>query len=261
MDINIGAEIGRVALYLGVPSLIMVFFLQWRWSKTCERNIRVLVAQSGGGGVWKLAPKEGGEVEIYNPSTDTARTWPVNELATISLPYPGIGFLPTWMQKEIRVAIVNEGDWEPVLNRSPHRKRIASPDVVQFMQSAMEYLRDNYPANEDLQALQAQIDECLGEVSTGPTREMIADPAMLGNLMRSTVMRALASVSNDLMDTLKTINTKLGRMVGMSPTIQYVLFGLVIILVGFTLFQVVQAPDVSGMANDIEAIKGSLGIP
>lgn len=261
MDINIGAEIGRVALYLGVPSILAYFWLQWKWSKTCQNFIRILVAQSGGGGKWELAPKEGGVVEIYNPATDTARSWPINELATISLPYPGIGFLPTWAQKEIRVAIVNEGDWEPVLNRSPHRKRIASPDVVQFMNSAMEYLRDNYPDNDDLHELQEQIDEFLGEVSTGPTREMIADPAMLGNLMRSTVMRALASVSNDLMDTLKNINMRLGRMVGMSPTIQYVLFGLLIILVGFTLFQVVQAPDVSGMANDIEAIKGSLGIP
>ncbi len=111
MEIDI-ASFGRAALFLGIPFVLLVFFMQWRWAQDCDRNIRVLVAQKGGGGSWELAPKEGGQISIRNPVTNEVRTWPVNELATIDVLYPGVGFVPSWMQKTIRMAIVNEGDWD-----------------------------------------------------------------------------------------------------------------------------------------------------
>lgn len=238
------ASLGRAILYLGIPFVLLIFYFQWRWARVCDRNIQVLVAQQGGGGKYELAPREGGQVTIHNPTTDETRTWPVNELATIDIVYPGVGFVPKFLQKSIRLAIVNEGDWEPMLNRSPHRKKIASPDVVEFMQGIAE----------KTPKLKADIDGFLSEVSTGSTREMVADPAMLGNLMRSGVLKALATVSNDLMDILKGINAKLARFAGLNGTVIYIGLGLIVILVVFLTYQVMQ------VAPAVIEIRQALGI-
>lgn len=245
MEIEL-VSLGRAALFLGVPFVLLVFFFQWRWARVCDRNIQVLVAQQGGGGKYELAPKEGGQVTIYNPFTNETRTWPVNELATIEITYPGVGFVPKFLQKSIRLAIVNEGDWEPMLNRSPHRKKIASPDVVEFIKAIAQKISNP--------KLKTDIEEFLDGVSTGSTREMVADPAMLGNLMRSGVLKALATVSNDLMDILKGINSKLARFAGLNGAVIYIGLGLIVILLSFTIYQIMQ------VAPDVEAIHKALGI-
>ena len=254
MEIDI-ASIGRAFLFLGVPFILMVFYFQYRWAKVCEQNIQVLVAEKGGGGKYQLAPKDGGEVTIHNPDTGDIRTWPVNELATIDITYPGVGFVPKFLQKSIRLAIVNEGDWEPMLNRSPHRLKVASPDVVQFIQQLAE----------ENPRLKQPIDSFLKGVTTGTTREMIADPSTLGNLMRSGVLKSLASVSNDLLEQLKSINTRLSRIVGASPMITYVLLGLIAILMIYTVFQIgkiTPALEEAALVGDrVNAICNSLGIP
>lgn len=236
MTIDI-ASWGRALLFLGIPFVLMVFFFQWRWARTCDKNIEVLVAMAGGGGKFILAPKEGGQVSIRNPVTDEVRVWPLNELATIDITYPGVGFVPKFLQKKIRLAIVAEGDWEPMLNRSPHRLKVASPDVVEFMQKIAE---------TDTK-LKTVIDEFLKGISTGPTREMIADPAMLGNLMQSTALKALATVSNDLMDVLKSLNTRMARFTGLNGMIIYIGLGLLIIGAGYLIFQVIQISKALGV--------------
>ncbi len=249
MSIEI-ASLGRALLFLGIPFVLMVFYLQWKWARTCSRNIRVLVAEKSGGGAWELAPKDGGHVSIRNPQTNEVRTWPVNELATIDVLYPGVGFVPAWMQKTIRMAIVNEGDWEPLLNRSPHRERIASPDVVEFLRGIAE----KNPKTADA------INTFLGELSTGPTREMVADPAALGNLMRSGVLKALATVSDDLLDTLKHIQVQLARFAGLNGMIIYIGLGLNLVLTAFLLYQVMQGGLGAGMVEKVDAIYKALGI-
>lgn len=236
----------HIALYLFVVFVIMVVFYQWKWAKTCKNNIQVLVAQQGGGGDFFLAPKAGGQVTIINQQTDDTRTWPVNELATIEVPYPGVGFVPAFLQKTIRLAIVNEGDWEPMLNRSPHREKIASPDVVEFLQA----LADD---TEDAKK-KAAIAKMVKGLATGPTREMIADPAILGNLMRSSVMKALATVSTDLVELLKSVNAKLGKAGGLKPIIVYIGLGLITILLVFTLYQIMP------IMSSIDAIMKALGM-
>ena len=246
MTVDLLPSLGRAFLFLGVPFIISIFIMQWKWAKVCSENIRVLVAQQGGGGAWMLAPKEGGSVTITNTKEDTVRTWPINELATIDILYPGVGFVPSFMQKTIRLAIVNEGDWEPMLNRSPHREKIASPDIIEFMLDIAERCGDD--------AMQAEIENIVDGLATGPTREMIADPSVLGNLMRSSVMKALATVSNDLMDILKSLNAKLGKVVGPNPTVVYIGLGLIAILTIYAVFQMV------GLTNDLDLIKQSLGI-
>ena len=245
-----------IGLYLFVVFVIMVTYYQWRWAKTCKNYIQVLVAQQGGGGDFFLAPKAGGSVEIKNPKTEEVRTWPVNELATIEVPYPGVGFVPAFLQKTIRLAIVNEGDWEPMLNRSPHREKIASPDVVEFLQSLAEETEDAKK--------KAAITKVVNGLATGPTREMIANPAMLGDLMRSSVMKALATVSNDLVDLLKGVNAKLGKVVGLNPMIVYIGLGLIIILLAVTLYMIMpivsSIGDLGVVSDKLDAIMNALGV-
>ena len=246
----------HIALYLFVVFVIMVVFYQWKWAKTCKNNIQVLVAQQGGGGDFFLAPKAGGQVTITNQQIDEARTWPVNELATIEVPYPGVGFVPAFLQKTIRLAIVNEGDWEPMLNRSPHREKIASPDVVEFLQALAE--------DTENPKRKATILKMVKGLSTGPTREMIADPAILGNLMRSSVMKALATVSTDLVEQLKAVNAKLGKAGGLNPRIVYIGLGLITVLLAFTLYQIMpivsSIGDLGGLSDKLDAIMKALGV-
>ena len=229
-------------VYLGVILVAMVVYYQWKWARICKDNVQILVAQQGGGGSFQLAPKTGGIVTLKQG--DIARTWLINELATIDVLYPGVGFIPSFLQKTIRMAIVNEGDWEPMLNRSPHRENIASPDVVTFLTE----LGNGNPV------LKKRIEVFTGKLATGPTRELIADPSMLEALRSSTIMQALATVSNDLMDTLKSINTRLGKAVGLNPTIVYLGLGLAIALSIFAVYQVFS------LSNNIKDIMQALGI-
>ncbi len=240
----------HICLYLFVVFVLMVVYYQWSWAKTCKNNIQVLVAQQGGGGDFFLAPKSGGQVTITNSQTDDTRTWPMNELATIEIPYPGVGFVPAFLQKTIRLAIVNEGDWEPMLNRSPHREKVASPDVVEFLKELADECEN--AEKKDV------ITKMVAGLSTGSTREMIADPAVLGNLMRSSVMKALATVSNELVDILKSVNAKLGKVVGPNPLIVYIGLGLIIILLAVTLYLIMPIVtamgDLGGLSDRLDTI-------
>ncbi len=238
-------------VYLGTLFTTMVVYYQWRWAQTCKHSIQVLVAQQGGGGDYVLAPKDGGSVSIRNPHTGATRTWPVNELATIDVLYPGVGFVPPFLQKTIRLAIVNEGDWEPMLNRSAHARKVASPDMV----VALEKIRDVASP-----ATKRALSEVLDGVSTAPTREMIASPAVLGNLMAEKISELAVTVAKDIVNPLNEAIRKLGQR--LNPTIVYVGLGLTVLLLVYTVFQITQLTnmDVGKIANDIGQIKQALGV-
>lgn len=249
MEISLDS-VGRAFLYLGIPSVLMVFYLQWRWARVCKNNIQVLVVQLGGGGSFELAPKTGGEVSIKNPTTGTSRTWPINELSTIDVLYPGVGFVPAFLQKTIRMAIVNEGDWEPLLNRSPHMLKVASPDLV------TEFLRIAGDADEKTCK---KITELLKNVSTSPTREMIANPAVLDNLIHEGVTKLAVTVVKDIIDPINEAVKRMGQK--MNPLIVYIGLGLIVILLGFVIYKLM--PILAGMedmANGVALIKQSLGV-
>ena len=248
------AAFGRAALFMGVPFVLMIFYLQWKWANDCNNYIRVLVAQQAGSGKFLMAPKDGGAVTITNPESGATRIWPINELSTIDVLYPGVGFVPAFLQKTIRMAIVNEGDWEPMLNRSSHMRKIASPDIV----VALEKLRD---AERTPKAIQETLTLILDGVSTGPTREMIASPAVLGNLIHEKISELAVMIAKDIVNPLNEAIKKLGRQV--NPTVVYIGLGLILILLAFTVFQVknIANLDIGNMANDVHAIKQSLGIP
>lgn len=230
--------------YLFIIFVVMIVYYQWKWAKTCKNNIQVLVAQQGGGGDFFLAPKSGGEVSIKDPTTDTVRMWPVNELATIDVLYPGVGFVPAFLQKTIRMAIVNEGDWEPLLNRSRHMERVASPDMVRIFREIADGTSD--------ENTKATITKLLEDVSTSPTREMIASPAVLGNLIQERISEAVASVAKDIMNPLNEAIKKIGQR--LNPIIIYIGLGLIVVLLAYLLFQI--APILQGIVD----IKEALGV-
>lgn len=251
MDIE-WVSLGRALLFLGVPFVLSIFYLQWKWAGEADRNIRVLLAEQGGGGDYFLAPKSGGSVTIHNPYTNEDRTWPVNELATIDVTYPGVGFVPKALQKKIRLAILNEGDWEPILNRSPHRTKVASPDVVMYLKSLAETADER--VRKDIAAF-------INGISTSPTREMIADPATLGNLMRAGIMKALASVGDEFKEAMDKMSGQLVRLASLNPTWVYIGIFLNVILSVFLIYQIMNGGADAGLVDKVDAISKALGIP
>ena len=260
MESNVGQGLMNAGLFLGIPMILSIFFLQYRWSKKADKNIRTLTALKSGGGQWGYAPKEGGEVTLYDKTTDTYKTWAVNELTTIEIDYPGVGFVPSWMQKKIRLACFNEGDAEPLLNRSIHRNNIASPDVIEFIKRIAE---ENPEMAES-------INEYASGLTTAPTRMPVIDPATWGSLKQASALKALSTVSNELMDTLKAITIRLNRIGNFNATYIYIGLILCVILSGFSIYlnmqaaaqsaQVIDSSITQEVVDKVNRIAESLGI-
>ena len=70
-------------VYLGTILVILVSYLQWKWARTCDKNIEVVIIKEDGGTETLLVPKSGGTVELKNPLTETSRVWGMSELATV----------------------------------------------------------------------------------------------------------------------------------------------------------------------------------
>jgi len=256
MTIDVGQGLLNAVLFLLPIAIVAAIISMVQWERKCRLNIKVLEVKEGGGSNVVYVPKEGGEVSIYNKDMGVTRTWPINQLATIPMPYPELGILPRFLTREIQTVILHEGDWEPVLNRSPHRDNVISPNVVKLLLD----LKEEISAEDDLR----RIDDILEHATTGPTREMIASPAVLGAIKTSSVMKALATVGDDLMDMLKGLRAQLMRVAGLNPTYVYILLSLNAVLVGVVLYYVVQGG--SGGVTDpaliekINQIHKALGI-
>ncbi len=236
-------------LYLFVVLVVMTSWSQWKWANVCKHNVQVLVVRSDGHGDFELAPQSGGCVSLLNKEAGTARLWPINELSTIDVPYPGIGFIPAFMQKQIRMVVVDEKDWEPLINRGPCLSMVASPDVKE----RLTILRD---ATSD-QGLARALDELIGDVATAPTREMIANPAVLGNLMVEKITEAVLTVNKEVIDSLSSVTRQLGKLV--SPTQLYLVGGAILAVLLFLIWQVV--PMIGEMAEQVDAMSKQIGIP
>lgn len=250
MEIDWMSGLSTAAIFLGIPMILGIFYAQWKWAKVCDENIRILVAQESGGGRYFNAPKAGNEVTIVNNKTGITRTWPINELATIDVPYPGVGFVPKFLQKSIRLAILNEGDWEPMLNRSSHQRKVASPDVIEYLLQ----IANKAPK------LRTEIMSFLDEVSSGSTREMIADPAILGALKQNTIMQALAQVGDELTESIRGLRGQLSRLAGLNPMLIYIGVGAAVALGIATLIMMNQSGMTPDVVDKIDAIYRSLGI-
>lgn len=239
-----------IFLVLLVVGLVMYY--QWKWGKTCRDNVQVVVVRADGHGDYELAPQSGGSVSLKNPRNNTVRMWPINRLSTIDVPYPGAGLVPGFLQKTIRQVVVDEEDWEPLLNRSPHRERVASPDVVAMIRILVEKVdSDAYP---ELVEKAIQLTE---DISTAPTREMIASPAVLGNLMHEKITEAVITVNKEMLDSVSSLMKRLGKLV--SPTMFYIGTGAILLLLAITAFMTI--PKVGQLTSDMEQIKEAIGIP
>ncbi len=234
--------------YLIVGLVVIIIYLQWRWTKICRDNVQVLVVKSDGHGSYELAPQSGGSVSLKDPKSDTVRMWPINKLATIDVPYPSNGAVPAILQKQIRQVVVGEEDWEPLLNRSPYLHGVASPDV----KTALLEISGLIPNP----GVQERLATYASSLSAAPTREMIASPAVFGNLIHEKITEAVITVNKDMMRNLsqkpKTI----------SPTMFYVCMGLVLVLLAVVTFQVVSVGQQFAEVSDgVALIRHSLGIP
>jgi len=240
-------------LYLGIIFVVMVVFYEWKWTKDCRDSVLLLVVRTDGSTRKLLVPKEGGSVTIKNPKNDTVRTWPINRLSAIDVLYPGVSFVPEFLQKQIRMVIVDEDDWEPLINRGSYNENVASPDVV----VALKALAKADGLNE---AIQKRLQELVDNLNAAPTREMIASPAVLGNLIHEKITEAVITINKEVLESISALMKRLDKL--LNPTIIYIGLGLIIVLLVYMVFRV--TPSLGGMedmAKDVIKIKQSLGIP
>jgi len=238
MIIDVGSGLLNALLYMGPMAVVGGLVAMYFWERTARLKVKVILVKTAGGTDVRYADKEGNSITLSNPKTGWAGTWPVSDLATIPLPYPDLaGLLPRFLQREIQTAIFIEGDLEPLLNRSAHRYNVASPNVANALQEALELLPKD---SEEAVKLSAQIEHILANTATGPTRELVASPDWVGSLIKSTALKALASVSDDLMEALKQIRNQLARFSGLNSTYVYIGLVLILVLQGITLYYIVQ---------------------
>jgi hypothetical protein len=239
-------------LYMALVLVIMTIFYQWQWSKKCNGFVKVLVVKPDGSTDTEYAPKSGGYVALQSKESNTTRLWPINKLCAIEMLYPGDGFIPEFMQKKIKTVIMDNEDWEPLLNRGSYVDHVASPDVVK----ALRDLSDRYPdAAEDLM-------ELADSLSTAPTRDMVASPAVLGNVMKERVSELAVNLSRDAFDKFDGIMRRLEKLP--NSLIIYIGLGLILICVLVLLFKILPIGDglanVADMAANIKAIAKALGV-
>ena len=231
MIINVGQGLLNALLYMGPLAVVGGLVCMYLWEKTCRKKLKVLLVKTAGGTDTYYVIKEGNDVTLSNPSTGWAGTWPISSLATIPQPYPDLaGLLPRFLQREIQLAIFIEGDIEPLLNRSGHKTKVMSPDVYNYLLD----FKERHPESA------TEMNELMNGVSTGLSRELIASPDWVGSLRKSTALKALASVSDDLMEALKQIRNQLARFAGLNSTFVYIGLGLIIVLLGFNLYYTMQ---------------------
>jgi hypothetical protein len=234
-------------LYLFIILGVMIAYYQWVWSKRCSTSVRVLVVLPDGSTDTAYAPKQGNYVALPVPESDTFRLWPINKLSSIEMLYPGDGFIPRFLQKKIKTVIVDSEDWEPILNRGSYSHNVASPDVV----ARIRDLADDFPDAA------TELTDLADGLSTAATRDMVASPAVLGNIMKEKVSELAVTISRETFDRLEGVMHKLDRMA--NPLILYLGLGAVTVI-SIILFVNMQSA-LSSMSADLSSIKQLLGVP
>ena len=236
------------ALYLLIVLVTMVVYYQWKWTKISRGYVLVLVVKSDGHGDYQLAKQQGGSVTLKAAHSETRRLWPINELCTVVVPYPGLGFIPGFLQKTIKQVIVDEKDWEPLLNRSAYNEGVASPDVVELLKRVAEEAGDT--------STQQRLLQIANGLATAPTRAMIANPAVLGNLIMEKITEAVLTINKDVLDSLTSLSRRLGKSI--SPNMFYMGIGVLAIGIVFIGYQGYQL--LSEIMDKLAVIGKSLGV-
>jgi len=260
MTVDIGQGLLNALLYMGPLAIIGGLVCLYLWERTCRLKIKVILVKEAGGTVPYYVDKEGSSVTLSNAKTGWTATWPISDLATIPQPYPDLaGFLPKFLQREIQTAIYIEGDVEPVLNRSSHRSNVMSPNVYNLLMDIADGCTEDDP-------VRSKIVEITAKAATGPTRELIASPDWVGALRKSTALKALASVSDELLDALKGIRNQLARFSGLNSTYVYIGLALILVMVGIDIYytvqlaQVTEITDQADLIEKVDSIRKALGV-
>jgi hypothetical protein len=233
-------------LYMILIFGIMVIYYQWQWTKRCTRDVRVLVVQPDGSTETEYAPKAGNYVSLKIPESNSVRLWPINKLSSVEMLYPGDGFIPKFLQKKIKTVIVDAEDWEPLLNRGSYAHNVASPDVVRVIRD----LADDCPD------VAGDLNELADGLSTTPTRDLVASPAVLGNIMKEKVSELALTISRDTYDKMEGLSRKLDKV----PNSLVLYIGLAA-AVGVSVFVLIsQLTSLAALQADIDLIKGTLGV-
>ena len=257
-DVNAWFTPFHYFVYLGIILIGMILSYQWKWAQKVDKYVKLIVVKPDGSSDTDYALKEGSSVAITNPKTGTVKLWPITDVATIEMLYPGDGFIPVFLQKKIRTTIVDENDWEPLLNRGAYSDNVASPDVKAKLREIAETLDEEDKTRKQLLALSEGL-------KTAPTREMIGSPAILGNIAKEKVSELAVTVAKDVMNPLQEAIKKLGKQ--LNPTIVYIGLGLVAILLVYAVFQLQMVSntgigdvDIGKLTKDVELIKQALGV-
>lgn len=241
-------------LYLLIIVGIMAVYYQYVWSKRCSTSVKVLVVMPDGSTDTAYAPKQGNYVALPVPESNMVRMWPINKLSAVEVPYPGDGFIPKILQKKIKMVVVDAEDWEPMLNRGSYSHNVASPDV----RNAIRDLADDY--RRDHAEVAGELDALASGLSTAPTRDMVASPAVLGNIMKEKVSELAVTISRETFDRLEGVTRKLDKMA--NPLVLYLGLGAIAVVMVIFLVNVQSALSaVSSMQADLDAIKQVLGVP
>ncbi len=235
-------------MYLLLVLVIMVVCYQYAWSKKCNNFVKVLVVKPDGTTDTQYAPKSGGYVALKGLDSNTTRLWPINKLCAIEEMYPGDGFIPKFLQKKIKTVIVDEEDWEPLLNRGSYTAMVASPDVV----AALRAIADRHPREA------RELNDLIVNLSTAPTRDMVASPAVLGNIMKEKVSEMAVTISKDTFDKMAGLTSAIAKMP--NAIVVYLGLGIIAILLVVVVVKVMGMGDVASITEGLEAIKNALGI-
>lgn len=246
--------------YLGGLLVLMVLYYQWRWSKRCDHDIKVVEVKADGSSEVHYAPKQGSSVAITNPHTGTTKLWPITDLSSFDMIYPGDGFIPTFLQKKIRTTVVDELDWEPMLNRSAYNEMVASPDVKDVLTA----IANSLPSKDKNRK---RLLELAGGLKAASTREMIANPAVLGNIAKEKVSELAVAVARDIVNPLQEAIKRLKPPP--NAMIVYLglgLIGILLVVAVYLLFSLnqqlgsVQGQGLTDLVNNIAKIMRALGI-
>lgn len=252
-------------VYVMILVVGSVFWSLYQWSIKCKTKVKVIVVKSTGDTDTEYSPKEGNIVSLTKPGSKTTQTWPINKLATINTDYPGDGLVPKFLQKKIVTVIVDEDDWEPLLNRNAYGKRVASPDVVTMINALAEQIALEAENEKDEASKNAKLEKSNAmkayacSLSTAPTREMIASPAMFGNIILEKISEALLTVNKETLDRLEGIVKRMDKVV--TDTKLYICVALIIAAVGgagYLVYQ--QQSNIEKMTRKIQLIENALGI-
>lgn len=254
-----GSVVAQIEIWTSPPLLLiycilvlvmMTYYYQWKWAKKCDEEVRLFIVKSDGSTDTQYAPKAGNYVALKAPNNDTVRMWPIVKLSAIETLYPGDGFIPKFLQKRIRTVILDNDDWEPMLNRGSYSQNVASPDVVERLRA----VATEHPEVAD------ELSGMLDSISTASTREMIASPALLGNLMHEKITEAVITVNKEMLDSMTKLMSGFKRI--LSPSTFYIGIGLVVIAVVFVIYQVMPlAEDIAAIAERLDAVAKNLGVP